>query len=100
MLFGWVHRRRDHGGLIFIDLRDATGLVQIAFDPERSGELHQTGHTLRPEDVLKIEGTVAARRLPTQPLELRIPYIELIDAEALADLPHCVNERRTLTRDR
>ena len=58
-LCGWVHRRRDHGGLIFIDLRDVSGLVQIVFDPERSGEVHTIGHSLRPEDVLQIKGKVA-----------------------------------------
>jgi aspartyl-tRNA synthetase len=61
ILFGWVHRWRDHGGIVFIDLRDVSGLVQLAFDPERSGEVHATGHSLRSEDVLRIEGKVALR---------------------------------------
>jgi len=76
-LCGWVHRRRDHGGLIFIDLRDVTGLVQIAFDPERSGEVHGIGHSLRPEDVVEIQGTVAARPPETVNVDLATGEIEV-----------------------
>jgi aspartyl-tRNA synthetase len=93
-----VHRRRDHGGLIFIDLRDVTGLVQIAFDPERSGELHQTGHTLRPEDVLRIEGTVAARPretvnpdLDTGEVEVNVSGVEVLNRSETP--PFSVEER-------
>ena len=53
---GWVHRRRDHGGLIFIDLRDRTGLVQLVFNPDEAGEAFQLGHELRSEDVLTASG--------------------------------------------
>ncbi|MHB0866142.1 MAG: aspartate--tRNA ligase [Thermoleophilia bacterium] len=74
---GWVHRRRDHGGLIFIDLRDITGLVQVVFDPERSGEAHATGHSLRPEDVLRIEGVVAPRPAETVNRDLATGAIEV-----------------------
>lgn len=83
---GWVHRRRDHGGLIFIDLRDVSGLLQIVFDPERSGEVHKTGHSLRPEDVLQVKGTVAARPpetvnpdLPTGEIEIDVTSIEILN---------------------
>jgi len=85
-LCGWVHRRRDHGGLIFIDLRDVTGLVQIVFDPERSGEVHTTGHSLRPEDVLRVEGKVAPRPpetvnpdLATGEVEINITAVEVLN---------------------
>ncbi|MCL6106965.1 MAG: OB-fold nucleic acid binding domain-containing protein, partial [Actinobacteria bacterium] len=85
-LCGWVHRRRDHGGLIFIDLRDVSGRVQIVFDPERSGEVHQTGHTLRPEDVIMAKGGVALRSpetvnpdLTTGEIEVNVTSIEILN---------------------
>ena len=59
-VMGWVHRRRDLGGLIFIDLRDVTGLVQIVFKPEQE-ELHQKAGKLRNEYVIAVSGTVTLR---------------------------------------
>ncbi|MBF0589522.1 MAG: aspartate--tRNA ligase [Magnetococcales bacterium] len=61
MLCGWVNRRRDHGGVIFVDLRDRTGLVQVVFSPERQAEIHQQAHVLRSEHVIYVEGMVSAR---------------------------------------
>lgn len=97
-LCGWVHRRRDHGGLIFIDLRDVSGLVQIVFDPGRSGEVHATGHTLRPEDVLKVEGEVASRppetvnpSLPTGEVEVNVSQVEVLNRSETP--PFSVEER-------
>lgn len=58
---GWVHRRRDHGGLIFIDIRDRTGVLQLVFDPERDLAGHGMAHDLRNEFVITAEGTVRAR---------------------------------------
>lgn len=60
-LTGWVDRRRDHGGLIFIDLRDHFGVTQIVTDPELSGKAHAVFETVRPEWVLQITGKVRAR---------------------------------------
>lgn len=60
-LCGWVHRRRDHGGLIFIDLRDRYGLTQIVSDPAVSSEMHEIANNVRPEYVVQIKGTVRAR---------------------------------------
>jgi aspartyl-tRNA synthetase len=86
---GWVHRRRDHGGLIFIDLRDRTGLLQLVFRPEEAPQAHAAAHDLRSEDVLTARGRVVKReegtinpQLPTGEVELAVDEIEqLADAE-------------------
>jgi aspartyl-tRNA synthetase len=84
---GWVHRRRDHGGLVFIDLRDRTGLVQLVFHPEDSAETFELAHRLRSEDVLSVGGAVVKRdpetvnpALPTGEYEVRVA-----EATVLAD---------------
>jgi aspartyl-tRNA synthetase len=76
-LAGWVHVRRDHGGVIFIDLRDREGLTQVVFRPEENAELAKEAHHLRHEDVVQVEGKVSARvpgtenpKLPTGDVEL------------------------------
>lgn len=61
VLMGWVQRRRDHGGVIFIDFRDRTGLTQIVFNPEISASVHEKAQVLRSEFVIGIRGTVVAR---------------------------------------
>jgi aspartyl-tRNA synthetase len=86
---GWVHRRRDHGGLIFIDLRDRTGIVQLVFHPDSSGEAFSLAHKLRAEDVLSAAGAILKRseetvnpELPTGEFELAVSSAELLaDAE-------------------
>jgi aspartyl-tRNA synthetase len=86
---GWVHRRRDHGGLIFIDLRDRTGIVQLVFHPDSSGAAFELAHRLRAEDVLSAAGAVVRRsaetvnpELPTGEFELMVTTAELLaDAE-------------------
>jgi aspartyl-tRNA synthetase len=86
---GWVHRRRDHGGLIFIDLRDRTGLVQLVFNPDQAGGAMELAHRLRSEDVLSATGPVVRRSedtvnpdLPTGEVEVHVSAAELIaDAE-------------------
>ena len=60
-LCGWVDRSRDHGGVIFIDLRDRSGTVQITVDPELGAEAFAIAESLRSETVLQVEGTVRAR---------------------------------------
>jgi aspartyl-tRNA synthetase len=88
-LAGWVHRRRDHGGLIFIDLRDRSGLVQLVFHPESATDAHATAHQLRSEDVITVAGDVVARdpgnvnpNLVTGEVEVDVASIEILsDAE-------------------
>ena len=58
---GWVHRRRDHGGLIFIDVRDRTGLLQVVFHPDTASDAHAAAHKLRAEDVVSVSGVVVRR---------------------------------------
>jgi aspartyl-tRNA synthetase len=84
---GWVHRRRDHGGLIFIDLRDRSGIVQLVFHPETAPAAHQRAHALRSEDVISAGGTVARREPENVNPNLRTGEIELAvdELEILAD---------------
>jgi aspartyl-tRNA synthetase len=88
---GWVHRRRDHGGLIFIDLRDRTGLLQLVFRPEEAPEAHAAAGRLRAEDVITATGELLRREegtvnpnLPTGEVELAVSEFELL---ADADTP-------------
>jgi aspartyl-tRNA synthetase len=86
---GWVNRRRDHGGLIFIDLRDRTGIVQLVFHPDTSGAAFELAHKLRAEDVLSASGPVVRRSeetvnpdLATGEVELKVGAADLLaDAE-------------------
>ncbi|HMC25585.1 MAG TPA: aspartate--tRNA ligase [Candidatus Udaeobacter sp.] len=77
-LAGWVNVTRDHGGVIFIDLRDREGLTQIVFRPEENAELAKQAHTLRNEDVLQVSGHAAARLPGTENPNLATGDIEII----------------------
>ncbi|MEK6664494.1 MAG: aspartate--tRNA ligase, partial [Pseudomonadota bacterium] len=84
-LCGWAHRRRDHGGVIFIDLRDREGLVQVVCDPQHA-QTFATAETIRSEFVLKITGRVRARpegtvnpNLPTGAIEVIADEIEILN---------------------
>ncbi|HEY7892114.1 MAG TPA: aspartate--tRNA ligase [Solirubrobacteraceae bacterium] len=83
-LAGWVHRRRDHGGLVFIDLRDRSGIVQLVFHPERAA-VHELAHQLRAEYVLSVSGEVTRREpqnvnpnLATGEIEVEVSSLEVI----------------------
>jgi aspartyl-tRNA synthetase len=76
-LAGWVHRRRDHGGLIFLDLRDREGLVQVVFNPETALAAHDTVEQVRLEYVLRVVGTVQRRPTGTENARLATGAIEV-----------------------
>jgi aspartyl-tRNA synthetase len=82
---GWVHRRRDHGGLVFVDLRDRSGLVQAVFNPEHAPDAHTEAHRLRSEWVVSVEGEVVHRSeetvnpsLPTGEVEVRVDRLTVL----------------------
>ena len=77
-LAGWVHVSRDHGGVIFIDLRDREGLTQVVFRPEENAEVAKEAHSLRSEDVIEVSGKVAARVPGTENPKLATGDIEVI----------------------
>ena len=77
-LNGWVARRRDHGGLIFVDLRDDSGVVQVVFDPRASKESHTVAETVRPEYVLGVRGGVRHRPDGTENPEMATGMVEVL----------------------
>lgn len=86
MLSGWVFRRRDHGGLIFVDLRDRSGIVQTVLSPEFSYESHEKGHSLRAEFVISISGEVRRRpegtenpNVPTGAVEVYVKELTILN---------------------
>ncbi len=89
-LMGWVLRRRDHGGVIFIDLRDRWGITQVVFNPEVNPEVHAKAHQLRSEWVVAIRGTVASR-----PADMDNPKIKTGAIEILVDELRILNTSET-----
>ena len=81
-LAGWVDRRRDHGGLIFIDLRDRDGIVQVVINPETSPQCHQVASEMRSEYVVRVSGEVASRPAGTENPKLATGEIEVIARKA------------------
>jgi len=79
-LSGWVHRRRDHGGLIFIDVRDRDGLTQLIFDPA-IGSAFGVAETLRSEDVIRVHGRVRRRPAGTENAKLATGEVEVAVGE-------------------
>ncbi|MBI5076425.1 MAG: aspartate--tRNA ligase [Nitrospirae bacterium] len=94
---GWVFRRRDHGGLIFIDLRDRSGICQVVFSPDVSGDAHEKAHDLRAEYVIAVTGEIRRRpagtenpNLPTGMTEMYVK--ELVVLNEAAPLPYSMEE--------
>ena len=90
VLNGWVQRRRDHGIVMFIDLRDRTGITQVVFNAERNAALHQAAHALRSECVVSVTGQVMAR-----PAESKNPNLPTGEIEVFVDAVEILNEAKT-----
>jgi aspartyl-tRNA synthetase len=80
-LAGWINSRRDHGGVIFVDLRDREGLTQVVFRPEEFAQVSEQSHGLRPEDVISITGKVSQRLPGTENARLETGSIEVVASE-------------------
>ena len=97
ILAGWVHRRRDHGNIIFLDLRDRSGLIQVVFDPKSAPQAHNIAESVRNEWVLKIKGVVSNRPegtinpdMPTGDVEIFANDIEIMSRSKTP--PFYINE--------
>src|SRR3989338_8196280 len=89
-LAGWCSSRRDHGGVIFIDLRDRVGITQIVFDPSNNIESHKAAENLRREDVVVVEGSVRSR-----PKGMENQRIKTGEIEVLINKIHSINKAQT-----
>jgi aspartyl-tRNA synthetase len=90
ILMGWVQRRRDHGGVIFVDLRDREGLIQVVFNPELNPAVHQEAHRIRSEYVLAVQGKVRKR-----PEGMENPDLSTGQIEVMIDDLEILNESKT-----
>ncbi|MFH2077034.1 MAG: amino acid--tRNA ligase-related protein, partial [Pseudomonadota bacterium] len=90
VLMGWAHRRRDHGGVVFVDMRDREGLAQVVFNPEISASCHQEAQRIRSEYVLAVKGLVRRR-----PEGMENPDLRTGEIEVLADDLEILNEAKT-----
>ncbi len=88
VLMGWVHRRRDHGQLLFVDLRDRSGLIQVVFHKDHAAEAHAKAESLRAEFVVAVEGRVARREKPN-------PELPTGEIEVNATRLHVLNTAQT-----
>ena len=88
LIAGWANKWRDHGGVVFIDLRDRSGLVQVVFNPETDAELHKRAHRIRSEYVLQIKGEVRRRPAKTENPSIPTGQVEII-ARELTVLNEC-----------
>jgi aspartyl-tRNA synthetase len=98
-LSGWVNRRRDHGGLVFIDLRDRFGITQLVFDPVKNPDAHRLSETLRAEWVISVNGRVIPReegmanpKLPTGEIEILVEEIEILSKSKTPPFSICDEE--------
>ncbi|MCW5848605.1 MAG: aspartate--tRNA ligase, partial [Anaerolineae bacterium] len=98
-LAGWVHRRRDHGGLVFIDLRDRDGITQIVFNPANAPEVHAQATRLGSEWVIQVRGTVAERPegqhnpdLATGDIEVMVDKLEVLNPAKTPPVPIAVEQ--------
>ena len=103
-LSGWVHRRRDHGGLIFIDLRDRSGLMQLVVNTENSKKVHEVAHKIRSEYVISVTGKVVERapetinkELATGRWELLVEEIEILNTAKM--LPFAIEGTDTIDEE-
>jgi len=101
VLMGWVGRRRDHGGVIFVDLRDRTGTAQVVFNPDHHKECHEAAHRLRTEFVIGVKGVVRERpdgmvntQIPTGEVEVLVDEIIIYNEAALT--PFMIDEYVTV----
>jgi len=94
LLAGWVFRRRDHGGLIFVDLRDRTGIVQVVFSPDVSADAHKLAHDLRAEFVISVSGEIRKRpdgtensSIPTGMVEMYVKELKVLNESSVLPFP-------------